>query len=334
MTARCLGPAGSPRSWSSTARWPATRRPESALERVKGWLDDGSRLTCRRSPRRSARRASRSGSAVCTAAGCLSSGSRGRQARAWRRPSQQAGLGDRVAGLRGRLPAALLRGAAGPGRPRRPALREGDAGRGRRRSSRALDGGTATAPAGRPGPTRSSPARWPIVLENSGAGRARADRVVHRGRRLPGALPGPARDDPGGGRRGDHPQRPARPRRGGLPDRAEVGHGRQAAGRAEVRRLQRRRGRPRRLHGPQRAGERPAPRPRGHGHRRLRRRGRARASSTSAASTRWRSAGWRRRSSRPSGSACWAARSSSRRSTSRSTSASAPGRSSAARRRR
>ncbi len=41
-------------------------------------------------------------------------------------------------------------------------------------------------------------------------------------------------------------------------------------GAAEVRRLQRRRGRPRRLHGPQRPRERPAPRARGHGHRRLR----------------------------------------------------------------
>ena len=43
---------------------------------------------------------------------------------------------------------------------------------------------------------------------------------------------------------------------------------RQAAGEREVRRLQRRRGRPRRLHGPQRAGGRSAQRHRGHGHRR------------------------------------------------------------------
>ena len=40
----------------------------------------------------------------------------------------------------------------------------------------------------------------------------------------------------------------------------------------QVRHLQRRRGRPRRVHGSQRARERSAPRPRGHGHRRLRRR--------------------------------------------------------------
>ena len=44
------------------------------------------------------------------------------------------------------------------------------------------------------------------------------------------------------------------------------------AGTAEVRRLQRRRGRPRRLHGPQRPGERSAPRAGRHGHRRLCRR--------------------------------------------------------------
>ena len=43
-----------------------------------------------------------------------------------------------------------------------------------------------------------------------------------------------------------------------------------ARGRREVRHLQRRRGRPRRVHGPQRAGERPASRARGHGDRRLR----------------------------------------------------------------
>ncbi len=68
-----------------------------------------------------------------------------------------------------------------------------------------------------------------IVLENSGRDRAGADRVVHRGRRLSGAARCPPRDDAGRGRRGDHQERPARPRRGRLPDRAQVGHGRQAA---------------------------------------------------------------------------------------------------------
>ena len=87
---------------------------------------------------------------------------------------------------------------------------------------------------------------------------------------------------------GGHPQRPARPRRRGLSDRRQVGAwSPRMPGDAQVRRLQRRRGRPRRLHGPQRAGERPAPRPGGHGDRRATRSARARATSTSAASTRW-----------------------------------------------
>ena len=47
---------------------------------------------------------------------------------------------------------------------------------------------------------------------------------------------------------------------------------RKASGREEVRPLQRRRGRPGRVHGPQRPGRRPAQRDRGHGHRRLRHR--------------------------------------------------------------
>ena len=112
---------------------------------------------------------------------------------------------------------------------------------------------------------------------------------------------------PGGGRRGDHPQRPARPRRGRLPDRREVGHGRQEPRRAQVRRLQRRRGRPRRVHGPQRPGERPAPRPGRDGHRRLRGRGEPGLHLRPRRVSRWRSAAWRRPSSRPSGSACSAA---------------------------
>ena len=272
-------------------------------------------MTSGRSPRRSARREKAVRIRCCTAAGCLSSGSQavieGLEAAV-----AQAGLGETRPGRRRRLPAALLRGAAGPGRPRRPALREGDAGRRRRRSSPPWTAGAADAAARRPGP--------PVLRAPDGRrareqrpDRARADRVVHRGRRLPGPATTSLREmTPGRGRRGDHPQRPARPRRRGLPDGREVGHGRQAAGRAQVRRLQRRRGRPRRLHGPQRPGERPAPRPGGHGHRRLRRRRepglhlrprRVPAGDPTAC---------RRPSSRPSGSACSAARSSSRRSTS------------------
>ena len=78
----------------------------------------------------------------------------------------------------------------------------------------------------------------------------------------------------------------ARPRRRRLPDRPQVEHRRQGRGLAEVRHLQRRRGRPRRVHGPQRPGERPAPRPRGDGHRRLRGRRQRRATSTAGPSTR------------------------------------------------
>ncbi len=89
-------------------------------------------------------------------------------------------------------------------------------------------------------------------------------------RRLRGPPARPLRDDLGRGPRGDHPQRPARPRRRRLPDRPEVDHRGQGPGHPEVRRLQRRRGRPGRVHGPQRPRERPVPDPRGDGHRRLR----------------------------------------------------------------
>ena len=52
-------------------------------------------------------------------------------------------------------------------------------------------------------------------------------------------------------------KRPARTGRRRLPHRFEVGHRSQNAGRSEIHYLQRRRGRPRCLYGPQRAGERP-----------------------------------------------------------------------------
>ena len=60
---------------------------------------------------------------------------------------------------------------------------------------------------------------------------------------------------------------PARPRRSGLPDRQQVGAGPPGSRRREVRHLQRRRGRPRGLHGPLHPGVRSALRDRGHGHR-------------------------------------------------------------------
>ena len=81
---------------------------------------------------------------------------------------------------------------------------------------------------------------------------------------------GPLRDDLHRGPRGDHPERPPRPRRRRLPDRPQVDDRRQGAGHPEVRHLQRRRGRPGRVHGPLGPRERPVPRPRGHGDRRLR----------------------------------------------------------------
>ena len=79
---------------------------------------------------------------------------------------------------------------------------------------------------------------------------------------------------PAAGRRGDHAERPARAAAGpGYPTGLKWATVAKQPADAQVRRLQRRRGRPRRLHGPQRPRKRPAPRPRRDGHRRLRRRG-------------------------------------------------------------
>ena len=102
---------------------------------------------------------------------------------------------------------------------------------------------------------------------------------------------GAHRDDARRGHRAGHAQRACAAAAARASRPAEVGHRRQGRRRAEVRHLQRRRGRPGRVHGPQRARERPAPRPRRHGDRRLRGRRAARASSTSAPSIRWRSSG-------------------------------------------
>ncbi len=63
----------------------------------------------------------------------------------------------------------------------------------------------------------------------------------------------------------DHGERAAGTRRRRLSDRAEVEHGGQGQRRHEVRGLQRRRGRPRRVHGSQRDGRRSASRDRRHG---------------------------------------------------------------------
>ena len=112
------------------------------------------------------------------------------------------------------------------------------------------------------------------------------------------------RDAAARGDRGDPQERPPRPRRRRVSHRTEVGHRPQSGKRTEVRRLQRRRRRSGRIHGPERAGRRSAPHPGRDGHRRLRRRRQPGISSTSAPNTRWPSSGSGWRSSRPNGSAC------------------------------
>ena len=99
------------------------------------------------------------------------------------------------------------------------------------------------------------------MLRNCGVIDPAADRRLHRPRRLPG--PGQ------GARRTTTPEEVIETMRAsGLRGRGGAGFPtwrkwkltRDAAGRREVRRLQRRRGRPRRVHGPQRAGRRSAQR--------------------------------------------------------------------------
>ena len=88
-------------------------------------------------------------------------------------------------------------------------------------------------------------------------------------RRLRGAGPRPG-DGPRGRPRRGQALGPARARRRRLPDRAQVGGLPPGRGRPQVRRLQRRRGRPRRVHGRRPARGQPPQRARGHDHRRLR----------------------------------------------------------------
>ena len=91
----------------------------------------------------------------------------------------------------------------------------------------------------------------------------------------------------GGDRRGGPRLRPARPRRRRLPDGHQVGVRAAVARRRQVHHLQRRRGRPRRVHGRLHHGRRSARRARGHADRRATRSARTRATSTCAPSTRW-----------------------------------------------
>ena len=93
---------------------------------------------------------------------------------------------------------------------------------------------------------------------------------------------------PGGGHRRGQPLRPARPRRRRLSHRPEVASPpRDAHGEPEVRDRQRRRGRPRGVHGPGADGRRAARGDRRDDHRRLRHRLARRATSTSATSIPW-----------------------------------------------
>jgi (2Fe-2S) ferredoxin len=117
------------------------------------------------------------------------------------------------------------------------------------------------------------------ALRQAGAGgtgecrphRSGKNRRLHCPRRLQGAPDGADGDDAQRRDSPHHRERPSRTRRRRLSHRAEMGNGCQGRGRREVRGLQRRRGRPRRVHGSQRDGRRPASRHRGHGHCGLRR---------------------------------------------------------------
>ena len=145
--------------------------------------------------------------------------------------------------------------------------------------------------AGRAG-GRHRPVLFPPGKGRAGAlrqGRPRAPRRLLRRRGLRSA--GQGRDtmtpDEVIGRGG--PQRLARAGRGGLPHRAQMEHGGQGRrSRRQVRRVQRRRGRPGGLHGPQCPGELSPAGAGRHGHRRLRGRRHAKATCTSGPSTPWR----------------------------------------------
>ena len=163
---------------------------------------------------------------------------------------------------------------------------------------------------------------------------SRRHRGIHRRRRLPGALQGADRRQTRGGQRADQGIRPARARRRRLLDRSEMGIPAQGRGRAQVPHLQRRRGRSRRLHEPQRDRERSARADRGHGDRRLhhRRHGRHHLRPRRISARRPPAEG--RASARPANTASWARTSWAAASPSTSTWSKAPAPSSAAKRRR
>ena len=183
-------------------------------------------MTSGRSPRRSARRSKAVRIRCCTAAGCLSSGVEGRHAGAgsgrrarpaWARRVRVAEVGCMRLCCEGPLV------QVDPDGPLYEKVTPDDAAVDRRRPGRASGGGPRRGDPDRPFFAR----QMAVVLENSG--RVEPERIesyIAAGGYQ--ALYHVLREmTPGGGRRGDHPQRPARPGRGGLPDRREVGHGRQ-----------------------------------------------------------------------------------------------------------
>ena len=93
---------------------------------------------------------------------------------------------------------------------------------------------------------------------------------------LPFAVEGARQGRPEVGDQRNHALEAARPRRRGLSHRAEMADGRGGEGAGALHHLQRRRGRSRRVHGPQHARRRSVQRDRGDDHRRLRHRRAAR----------------------------------------------------------
>ncbi len=219
------------------------------------------------------------------------------------RPVRRAPRGGarRVRACRHGMHRHVLPGAArrGPGRiePRR--LRRRDAGArgadlpgGHPRGRRARGARRASSRAGRSvrrlrGPAPGAPGahRAPQLRLH----RSRVDRRVRGRRRVQGAPQGALRDDARRDRQGGQGLGLAGPRRRRIPHGPQVVVRRRAEGPGQVRRLQRGRGGPGRLHGPLGARGRPAFGHRGDDHRARRRSARTRGTSTAAPSTRWRS---------------------------------------------
>ena len=222
---------------------------------------------------------------VCCGTGCIANGALG-VADAIEAELAARGLADdvqvdrRAHGLLGRMRARPHR-ALHAARPH-VLPREG-ARRGRhRRLARRRAGAEAAVQEGRP--NLRAHGRQPVLrpaaqgrVEGRRHHRPAVDRRLHRARRLRGPEEGAHHD----ARRDHHrsrEERPARQGRRGLPHRAQVAHGGRLRRLPEIHRLQRRRGRPRRVHGRLHDGGQPACRHRGHDHRRAghrRRRGRA-----------------------------------------------------------